>query len=108
MLARVSLFFRSFFPSCPRIFRGSVGITNPCSLEGCPCLAPKEQGKEGQGVGTVPVVGSNGSSGESFSWYFSRVRTERHGPGSGFGSREMVPAVPVPLSAPGKTQQCAN
>ena len=53
----------------------------------------------------VAIRAWNGSSGsvsrERVSRYFSRVLTGR--PGSGFGSWKTVPAVPVPLSVPGKT-----
>ena len=58
----------------------------------------------GYGLGlerlAVRVFGSGGSSAEVFS-SVSKSLTESGG--SGFGSRKTVPAVPVPLSVPGKT-----
>ena len=54
-------------------------------------------------VQAVPVFGSDGSSRERVSRHLSGVLTERHGSGSGFGSRKTVPAVLVPLSVPTKT-----
>ena len=44
------LVFLSVFPFFSRDLGGSVGIKNPCFLGGFPCLFPKKQGKEGQGV----------------------------------------------------------
>ena len=44
------LVFLSVFPFFSKDFRGSVGIKNPCFFRGFPCLFPKKQGKEGQGI----------------------------------------------------------
>ena len=45
------LVFSSVFPFFSRDFRGSVGTKKPCFFGGFPCLFPKKQGKEGQGLG---------------------------------------------------------
>ena len=51
----------------------------------------------------VPVFGSGGSSAKrDFNSVFQYSLTGKDGSGSGFGSWKTVPAVPVPLSVPGK------
>ena len=50
----------------------------------------------------VPVFGSGGSSAKKVFLCFSTFLTGKDGSGSGFGSWKTVPAVPVPLSVPGK------
>ena len=50
------LVFLSVFPFFSRDFRGSVGIKNPCFFGGFPCLFPKKQGKEGQGIGEFAEI----------------------------------------------------
>ena len=53
-------------------------------------------------VRAVPVFGSIGSFGPRVPRYFSRLLIERFGSSSAFASSKTVPAVPVPLSVPGK------
>ena len=55
-------------------------------------------------VRAVPAFGSGGSSAKRVLCNsFSTFLTGKDGSGSGFGSWKTVPAVPVPLSVPGKT-----
>ena len=48
-LRGIPCFFERF-PFFSRDFGGSVGIKKPCFFGGFPCLFPKNQGKEGQGL----------------------------------------------------------
>ena len=56
-------------------------------------------------VRVVPVFGSDSSCGKGFSVLQYSFKKERHGSGSGFGFWKTGPAVPVPVSVPGKPVQ---
>ena len=53
--ARNSLFFERFSFIFSWDFRGSLGKKNPCLFGGFPCLFPKRQGKEDEGLFQRPI-----------------------------------------------------
>ena len=59
--------FLSDFLFSSRDFRGSVGIKNPCSVSGFPCIFPKKQGRKDRG--------KNGSDRSGFRFRFGSWAT---------------------------------